>query len=182
MLGRIFAQRPRDMAPRRGGLLSQLAGHRMPSPAHPAAALSRKWHRFAELVAERLASKTALLTSARRHWRLELGVLFHLACIGVVGAVIIALFFGAGLYSLGRPTGQLTPVHNSEKPAGLTGGAPSTADPPPDSAGVLAASTPDAAQPSATDTTPAQVPQAVTSPNHNRGGHRSYRHHAKGHR
>jgi hypothetical protein len=182
MLGQIFAQRPRDMAPRRGRLLSKLAGHSTPSSTDLSATLSRKWRGFADSVANRLASKTALLISVRRHWGVELGVLFHLAGISVVGAVIIALFFGAGLYSLGRPTGQVTPVHNSERPAGSTGESPSTADTPPASVGVLTAATPDAAQPGATDTTPAQVPQAVTSPNHNRGGHRSYRHHAKGHR
>ena len=182
MLGQIFAQRPRDMAPRRGRLLSKLAGHSTPSSTDLSATLSRKWRRFADSVANRLASKTALLISARRHWGVESGVLFHLAGIGVVGAVIIALFFGAGLYSLGRPIGQLTPVHNSERPAGSTGESPSTADPPPASAGVLAASTPDAAQPSATGTAPMQVPQAGTSPNRNRNGHRSYRRHGKGHR
>ena len=174
MSGQIFARRSRDAAPRRGRLASKSEARSLRSAANLPAALSRKWHRFADSVAERLASKTALLISARRRRGLELGAFFHLVCIGVVGTVIIALFFGAGLYSLGRPTGQLTSVHNSESPA--------TADPPPTSAGVLAASAPDAAQPSAAVTPPAQVPQAGTSPNHHRDGHRSYRRHGKGHR
>jgi endonuclease YncB( thermonuclease family) len=72
--------------------------------------------------------ETASPESASRRWGVEPGILFHLACVGVVATVIIAVLFGAGLYSLARPTAEVISwLQHGRAPAVSTGETPSSA-------------------------------------------------------
>jgi endonuclease YncB( thermonuclease family) len=124
----MFARRSRDTAPRWSRLLSKSAARSLRFSTDPFTVPLRKWRRLADGVADRPALETASPESASRRWDVELGILFHLACVGVVATVIIAVFFGTGLYSLARPTAELVSwLHNGGAPAGSTGEMPSNA-------------------------------------------------------
>lgn len=181
MSGQISARRPPDVAPERRSLLSKFAARSMPSSTDHPTAPSRNWPSPSVKGTDRRTFKTVSPGSTPRRRSIEPGILCHLACVGVVATMIIAVFFGAGLYSLRQPTEEpISRVHNDEAPAASTAVAPSSADPPPiftASLGVLSDATPDAPQLSATATPLGQAPQTDISPTRNRGGHRSHRHH-----
>jgi hypothetical protein len=164
MSGQIFAGRPSDLSQRRPSLLPKWVRRGLLPPTGPPAAADRKWRERSGAAADRPELEGLSRVSAWRRWPIEPGILFHLVCVGAVGAVIIAVCFGAGLYSLGHPADNLISNSSVDRPAGGTppDGTPTGADVPPRiaaSLGVLAAATPDSPQLGGKDSPGRQAPQ-----------------------
>jgi hypothetical protein len=106
-----------DASARTIGLLPK-SSPRMRSSINPPLAPNRQWPSVLKAAVDppEAEATSPVLTPGRRG--VELGILFHLVCVGAIGTMIIAVFFGAGLYSLGNPAEELVSNSWAHKHAG----------------------------------------------------------------